>query len=129
MQARILINTTKDPAAFGLFSQAIKTDTLVFTSGQLPIGPESGELVDEDVIVQTHQVFKNLKSILEEAASSINDVVKATMFITSMDDFVTVNGIYSTYFSSPYPARSCIEVTKLAKGAKVEIEAIAISKE
>ena len=129
MQARTQVNTTDAPAAFGPFSQAIKTDTLVFTSGQLPIDPESGELVDEDVIVQTHQVFKNLKAILQEAGCSINDVVKATVFITSMDDFVTVNEIYSTYFASPYPARSCIEVPKLAKGAKVEIEAIAISKE
>lgn len=126
MQTRIQVNTTDAPAAFGPFSQAIKTGTLVFTSGQLPIDPESGELADEDVIVQTHQVFKNLKAILEEAGCSINDVVKATVFITSMDDFVTVNEIYSTYFHSPYPARSCIEVPKLAKGAKVEIEAIAI---
>lgn len=128
MQERIQINTKEAPAAFGPFSQAIKTDTLVFTSGQLPIDPRSGELVDEDVVAQTHQVLKNLKAILDEAGSSINDVVKATVFITSMDDFGTVNEIYSNYFASPYPARSCIEVPKLAKGAKVEIEAIAISR-
>ena len=126
MQTRLQVNTKSAPAAFGPFSQAIKTNTLVFTSGQFSIDPESGELVDEDVIVQTHQVFKNLKAILEEAGSSINDVVKATVFITSMDDFVAVNEIYSTYFASPYPARSCIEVPKLAKEAKVEIEAIAL---
>lgn len=128
MQERIQINTKEAPAAFGPFSQAITTDTLVFTSGQLPIDPRSGELVDEDVVAQTHQVLKNLKAILDEAGSSINDVVKATVFITSMDDFGTVNEIYSNYFASPYPARSCIEVPKLAKGAKVEIEAIAISR-
>lgn len=128
MQERIQVNTKEAPAAFGPFSQAIKTDALVFTSGQLPIDPRSGELVDEDVTVQTHQVLKNLKAILDEAGSSIDDVVKATVFITSMDDFGAVNEIYSNYFASPYPARSCIEVPKLAKGAKVEIEAIAISR-
>lgn len=126
MEARTQVNTMEAPVAFGPFSQAIKSNTLVFTSGQLPIDPISGEVVDEDVKVQMHQVLKNLKAILDEAGSSLNDVVKATVFITSMDDFDTVNEIYSTYFSSPFPARSCIEVPRLAKGAKVEIETIAI---
>ena len=126
MNARLQVNTTEAPAAFGPFSQGIKTDTLVFATGQLPLDPISGELVDQDVAVQTHQVIKNLKAILDEAGSSLNDVVKATVFITNMDDFDTVNEIYATYFNKPYPARSCIEVSKLAKGAKVEIEAIAM---
>lgn len=128
MQYRTLVNTKNAPAAFGPFSQAIKTDSLVFTSGQLPIDPVSGEIVGEDVGVQTRQVLKNLKAILEEAGSSLNKVVKATVFITSMDDFGTVNDIYSSYFESPFPARSCIEVPRLAKGASVEIEAIALVK-
>ncbi len=126
MQRRTLVNTKNAPAAFGPFSQALKTDSLVFTSGQLPIDPVSGEVVGKDVTAQTHQVLNNLKSILDEAGSSLNDVVKATVFITSMNDFDTVNEIYSTYFASPFPARSCIEVPRLAKGAKVEIEAIAL---
>lgn len=129
MKARIQVNTREAPAAFGPFSQAIKTDTLVFSSGQLPLDPTSGELVDEDVAVQTHQVLNNLKAILDESGSSLNDVVKATVFITSMNDFDTVNKIYATYFTSPFPARSCIEVPRLAKGAKVEIEAIALVKQ
>ena len=127
MPERTQISTKEAPAAFGPFSQAIKTDTMVFTSGQLPIDPASGDLVDEDISIQTHQVIKNLKAILTEAGCSMNDVVKATVFITSMDDFNTVNEIYASYFSSPYPARSCIEVPRLAKDAKVEIEAIAIA--
>jgi 2-iminobutanoate/2-iminopropanoate deaminase len=126
MKERLHVNTKGAPAAFGPFSQAIKTDTLVFSSGQLPLDPISGELVDEDVAVQTHQVIKNLKAILDESRSSLNDVVKVTVFITSMDDFDTMNKIYATYFTRPFPARSCIEVPKLAKGAKVEIEAISL---
>ena len=126
MQLRIRVNTNEAPAAFGPFSQAIKTDTLVFTSGQLPIDPISGDLVDKDVTVQTHQVLKNLNAILDNAESTLKYVVKATVFITSMDDFDNVNKIYETYFTSPHPARSCIEVPRLAKGAKVEIEAITL---
>jgi 2-iminobutanoate/2-iminopropanoate deaminase len=128
MHVRTQVNTKAAPVAFGPFSQAIKSNTLVFTSGQLPIDPVSGEVVSEDAKTQTHQVLKNLSAILEEAGSSLDAVVKATVFITSMDDFDTVNKIYSTYFSSPFPARSCIEVPRLAKGAKVEIEAIALVK-
>ena len=120
------VKTTKAPAAFGPFSQAIKTDTYIFTSGQLPIDPISGEIVGEDVKPQTHQVLKNLKAILEKAGSSLNKVVKGTVFLSNMDDFDTVNEIYSEHFSSPFPARSCIAVSGLAKNAKVEIEAIAI---
>ena len=126
MQLRQQVNTKDAPAAFGPFSQAIKSNPLVFTSGQLPIDPVSGDIIDQDVEAQTHRVLKNLEAILNEAGSSLKDVVKATVFITSMDDFDKVNQIYSTYFSNPFPARSCIEVPRLAKGAKVEIEAIGL---
>ena len=129
MQTRSQVNTKEAPAAFGPFSQAIKTDGLVFVTGQLPLDPLSGEVVGEDVTVQTHQVLKNLRAILDEAGSSLDQVVKATVFITSMADFDRMNKIYATYFSSPFPARSCIEVAGLAKGAKVEIEAIALVKQ
>ena len=129
MKTQIQVNTNAAPAAFGSFSQAIRTDTLVFSSGQLPLHRTSGELVDEEVEVQTHQVLNNLKAILDESECSLDDVAKATVFITSTDDFDTVNKIYATYFTSPFPARSSIEVPKLAKGAKVEIEAIALVKQ
>ena len=120
------VNTEKAPAAFGPFSQAIKTDSFIFTSGQLPIDPDTGKVIDGDIINQTRQVLNNLKAILNEAGSALKDVVKATVYITSMDDFQAVNEIYSEFFSDPLPARSCVEVSGLAKGAKVEIEAIAL---
>ncbi len=120
------IQTAKAPAAFGPFSQGVKTDTLVFTTGQLPLDPATGEVVDEDVQAQTRQVMNNLKAIIEAAGSSMSRVLKATVFITNMDDFDRMNEVYATYFSGTFPARSCIEVSGLAKGAKVEIEAVAL---
>lgn len=126
MSPRMRVNTEKAPAAFGPFSQAIKTNSFIFTSGQLPIDPDTGKVIDGDIINQTRQVLNNLKAILNEAGSALKDVVKATVYITSMDDFQAVNEIYSGFFSDPLPARSCVEVSGLAKGAKVEIEAIAL---
>lgn len=126
MSPRMRVNTEKAPAAFGPFSQAIKTNSFIFTSGQLPIDPDTGKVIDGDIINQTRQVLNNLKAILNEAGSALKDVVKATVYITSMDDFQAVNEIYSEFFSDPLPARSCVEVSGLAKGAKVEIEAIAL---
>lgn len=120
------IRTPKAPAAFGPFVQAVKTDTLVFSTGQLPLDPATGELVSDDVQAQTRQVLLNLKAILEAAGCSLDRVLKATVFITNMDDFDKVNEVYAGFFSDTPPARSCIEVSGLAKGAKVEIEAIAL---
>ena len=120
------IHTTEAPSAFGPFSQGVKTDTLVFATGQLPLDPATGEIVSDDVREQTRQVMNNLKAILAEAGCSMDRVLKATVFITSMDDFVKVNEVYAEFFFGNYPARSCIEVSGLAKGAKVEIEAIAL---
>ena len=120
------IHTVGAPAAFGPFSQGVRTDTLVFVTGQLPLDPATGEVVSEDVQEQTRQVMSNLKAILAEAGCTMDRVLKATVFITSMDDFVRVNEVYAEFFSGSYPARSCIEVSGLAKGAKVEIEAIAL---
>jgi 2-iminobutanoate/2-iminopropanoate deaminase len=125
MKERVPVSTDKAPAAFGPFSQAIKGEMFVFATGQLPLDPASGELVSEDVEQQTHQVLKNLRAIFDAAGSSLDRVAKATVFITSMKDFDRMNRVYETYFTKPYPARSCIEVSGLAKGAKVEIEAIA----
>ena len=125
MSAIKTIHTEGAPAAFGPFSQGVKFDQLVFTTGQLPLDPTTGEIISEDVRDQTRQVMNNLKAILEEAGCSMDRVLKATVFITSMEDFQKVNEVYSEFFAGDYPARSCIEVSGLAKGAKVEIEAIA----
>ena len=121
-----IINTSKAPAVFGPFSQGVKTESLVFTTGQLPIDPTTGELVSDDVRDQTRQVLLNIKAILEEAGCTLDRILKATVFITNMDDFTKVNEIYAGFFSDQPPARSCVEVSGLAKGAKVEIEAIAL---
>lgn len=120
------INTPKAPAAFGPFVQGVKTDTLVFSTGQLPLDPATGELVSDDVQAQTRQVLINLKAILEAAGCSLDRVLKATVFITNMDDFDKMNEVYATFFSATPPARSCVAVSGLAKGAKVEIEVIAL---
>lgn len=120
------IRTLKAPAAFGPFVQGVKTDTLVFSTGQLPLDPATGELVSDDVKAQTRQVLLNLKAILEAAGCTLDRVLKATVFITNMKDFEKVNEVYAGFFSDTPPARSCVEVSGLAKGAKVEIEAIAL---
>ena len=120
------INTPKAPAAFGPFVQGVKTDPLVFSTGQLPLDPTTGKLVSGDVQAQTRQVLLNLKAILEAAGCSLDRVLKATVFITDMDDFDKVNEVYAGFFSDTPPARSCIEVSRLAKDAKVEIEVIAL---
>ena len=120
------IKTTEAPAAFGPFSQGVMTDNLVFATGQLPLDPATGEVVSDDVQDQTRQVMNNLKAILAAAGCSMDRVLKATVFITSMDDFTKMNEVYAEFFSGTYPARSCIEVSGLAKGAKVEVEAIAL---
>ena len=120
MLRRIRVNTDKAPAVNGPFSQAIKTDTLVFTSGQLPLDPATGEIVARNIQEETRQVLANLKEILVEAGSSLENVVKATVFITNMDDFPEVNKVYEEFFPKQAPpARSCVEVSELAKGARV----------
>jgi len=126
MSAITTIHTPNAPAAFGPFVQGVKTDTLVFSTGQLPLDPATGELVSDDVQAQTRQVLFNLKAILEAAGCSLDRVLKATVFITNMDDFDKINEVYAGFFSDTPPARSCVEVSGLAKGAKVEIEVIAL---
>ena len=119
------IETNQAPAAIGPYSQAVTSQELVFVSGQLPIDPATG-IMPEDVAAQTRQSILNLKSVLEAAGTSINNVCKTTVFLQSMDDFAKMNTIYTELFEgSIYPARSAVEVAKLPKGALVEIEAIA----
>lgn len=118
------VNTEKSPAAIGPYSQAIKINDMIFTSGQIPFNAE-GKLISDDVQKQTRQSLNNVKNILKEAGSSMDKVIKCTVFISNMDDFTKINEIYQEFFSEPYPARSCVEVARLPRSVKVEIEAIA----
>jgi len=118
------ISTTSAPAAIGPYSQGIKAGDMVFVSGQLGFDPATGE-IPAGVEAQTHQVMKNLTAILKEAGCTLDNIIKTTIFVKDLNDFVTVNGIYAQYLNKPYPARSTIEVARLPKDALVEIEAIA----
>ena len=120
----IIISTNKAPAAIGPYSQASVVGNLVYTSGQIGIIPETGE-VAQGLEAQAHQVFKNLSELLKAAGSGMDKVVKTTVFIQNMNDFAAVNGIYAQYFSEPYPARSCVEVARLPKDVLIECEVIA----
>ncbi|MBU2647613.1 RidA family protein [bacterium] len=121
-----IIHTPSAPAAVGPYSQAIAAGNLLFVSGQIPLNPETGEVVAGDIQVQTHQVIANLKAILTAGGSSLEKVVKTTVFITDMGNFGKVNEVYSGYFSESPPARACVEVSRLPKDVAVEIEAIAL---
>lgn len=120
-----IISTKNAPAAIGPYSQAVKTGNLVFTSGQIPLDPQTGELVNDDIKKATERSMENINAILEEAGTSLDKVVKTTVFIQDMNDFAAVNEVYGRYFTENQPARSCVEVAKLPKGAKVEIEVTA----
>jgi 2-iminobutanoate/2-iminopropanoate deaminase len=113
------------PAAIGAYSQAIKKGDLIFTSGQIPIDPETSEMVEADIEKQTVQVMENLKYVLKEAGSNFDQVIKATIFLSDLNNFSKVNDIYQGYFSDIPPARACVEVSKLPKDSLVEIEVIA----
>lgn len=118
------IETKNAPAAIGPYSQAIQVGGLLFTSGQIPLSAETGEVVGADVTAQTEQVLQNLKAVLEAGGSSLDNVVKTTCFITDMADFAAFNEVYAKYFTAK-PARSCVAVRQLPKGVLVEVEAIA----
>nr|WP_152446394.1 Rid family detoxifying hydrolase [Bacillus sp. THAF10] len=120
-----LLQSTKAPAAVGPYSQAVQAHEFVYLSGMLPLCPESGTMVGESVGEQTEQVMRNIENLLLDLHLSLQDVVKTTIFLDSMDSFQTVNEIYGTYFSEHKPARSCVEVAAIPKGALVEIEVIA----
>ncbi len=122
-----LVQTNKAPSAIGPYSQAVVANGMVFTSGQIALTPE-GIMLENDVVIQTKQVLKNLQAVLEEAGASMQSVIKTTIFLDSMDDFVTVNEIYAEAFGSHKPARSTVAVKTLPKNALVEIDAIALVK-
>lgn len=118
------VSTTKAPAAIGPYAQAVMINSMVFTSGQIPLQP-NGELVQGGIREQAHQVFKNLIAVLESAGGSFHDVVKTTVFLKDMNQFGELNEVYAEYFGDHTPARSCVEVARLPKDVLVEIEAIA----
>lgn len=121
-----IISTDKAPAAIGPYSQAVEVNNMVFTSGVIPINPATGELVTGSIEEQAEQAIGNLAALLKESGVAMENVVKTTVFIKDMNDFAKVNEVYAKYFTSEFPARSCVEVARLPKDVKIEIEAIGI---
>lgn len=122
-----VLHTDKAPAAVGPYSQAIKVGDLIYTSGQLALDPKTGDLVNDEIQAATRRSLDNIKAILEEAGSSLDKVVKSTIFLSDMENFAKVNEVYGEYFSGHKPARSCIEVARLPKDALIEIEVVALA--
>lgn len=122
---KVVINTSKAPAAIGPYSQAIRYGNFIFTSGQMPINSATGELVGNDVKLAAKQSLENVKAILEEAGTRMENVIKVTVFMKDMNDFAAVNEVYAEYFTEKMPARSAVQVGKLPKDCLVEIEAVA----
>ncbi|MCI5822857.1 MAG: RidA family protein [Lachnospiraceae bacterium] len=119
-----VISTDKAPAAIGPYSQAIEVGNMVYTSGIIPVDPATGE-IPEGSVAQAEQAFTNMKNLLEAAGTSVDNVIKTTVFIKEMNDFGAINEVYAKYFTEPYPSRSCVEVARLPKDVMLEIEAIA----
>lgn len=126
MKDRIVVHSTQIPAAVGPYSTAIMVDNLLFMSGQLPLNPKTGNIVEENIQVQTRQVLENITQLLKLHSFTLSNIVKTTVFLKNMDDFAIFNQIYAEYFSEKYPARSCVEVSRLPKNSLIEIEAIAM---
>ena len=122
------IRTTATPAAIGPYSQAIAQGQLLFTSGQLPIDPTTGELRNNDIVSAARQVLSNVRAVLIAGGADMNTVIKTTVFMRDMRDFQAFNGVYAEFFEEPFPARSCVQVAALPKEALVEIEAVAARK-
>lgn len=128
MNSKEIIKTSKAPEAIGPYSQAVKAGFMLFTSGQIPIKPETGEVVQGDISMQTEQVLENLKAMLEAGGSSLEQVLKTTVFLKDMGDFAAMNTVYSKFFIQNQPARSAVQVARLPKDVSIEIEAIAFIK-
>ncbi len=120
------ITTDKAPQAIGPYSQAIAAGQLLFLSGQTPLDPATGKLVDGGIAEQTHRVMSNLRAVLTAAGASFDNVVRTTIFLADMNDFAAVNEVYGSYFENPAPARACVQVAELPMKARVEIDAIAV---
>ncbi|MGS0534666.1 RidA family protein [Pseudoalteromonas sp. SaAl2] len=121
---KAFISTEQAPAAIGTYSQAVKVGTAVYLSGQIPLVPETMEVISEDFAQQTHQVFKNISAVCKEAGGTIQDLVKVNIYLTDLSNFATVNEVMSQYFKAPYPARAAIGVRALPKNVQVEIDGI-----
>lgn len=122
--SRLAITTDQAPAAIGPYSQAVRRGGTVFLSGQIPLDPASGQLVEGDIGLQTRRVFDNLQAVCRAAGGSLDDVVRIGIYLTDLGDFAQVNAVMADYFSAPYPARSTIQVSALPRGAQVEVDAI-----
>jgi 2-iminobutanoate/2-iminopropanoate deaminase len=123
---RQAISSPAAPQAIGPYSQAIKAGNLLFVSGQVPIDPATGTLVSGDIAAQTHRVFQNIGAILQAAGTSFDHVVRSTVYLADMNDFARMNEVYGTYFTSPAPARATVQVARLPKDARLEIDVIAV---
>lgn len=121
-----IISTNNAPQAIGPYSQAVMANDTLYVSGQIPVNPATGAIVSDHVEEQTRQVMENVKAVVEAAGLTLDNVVKTTVFIKNMDDFATINGIYSQYFKENCPARACVEVARLPKDVLVEMDAIAV---
>ena len=119
-----IISTDKAPSAIGTYSQAVKVNNTVYLSGQIPLVPESMEVISDDFAEQTHQVFKNLTAVCQAAGGSINDMVKVNIFMMDLSHFAVVNEIMSQYFEQPYPARAAVQVARLPKDVQIEIDGV-----
>ncbi len=123
--SKLVVHTHKAPQAIGPYSQAVRSGNMVFVSGQIPLNPETNEMVSGTIGEETHRVMMNLRAILEEAGMDLTNVIKTTIFLKTMDDFAQVNEVYASYFKGEYPARETVAVAGLPKNARVEISVIA----
>lgn len=122
-----IVQTDRAPQAIGPYSQAIKANGFVFASGQIPLDPATGQLIEGDIRAQTERVLNNAQAVLEAAGSSLNQVVKTTVFLADMNDFAAMNEVYATFFSATRPARSTVQAARLPRDVKVEIEVVALA--
>ena len=122
---RQAVSTPSAPQAIGPYSQGIRTGSLLFVSGQVPIDPATGNIIAGDIAAQTHRVFQNIGEILKAGGASFDHVVRTTVFLADMNDFAAMNAVYATYFTAPAPARATVQVSRLPKDARVEIDVIA----
>lgn len=126
MSNKAVINTEKAPAAIGPYSQAIKAGNTVYLSGQIPLNPETMEIVSDDFEAQARQVFTNMQAVCEEAAGSLGDIVKLNLYLVDLDNFAIVNKVMEEFFNQPFPARAAVGVKALPKGSQVEAEAVMV---
>jgi 2-iminobutanoate/2-iminopropanoate deaminase len=123
---RQAVATPLAPKAIGPYSQAVRAGSLLFVSGQVPIDPTTGQIVEGDIAAQTHRVFQNISEILKAGGTSLDHVARTTVFLADMNDFAAMNEVYAGYFTAPAPARATVQVSRLPKDARIEIDAIAV---